>query len=361
MPLINNAFADFFGSSFHTELGVLKSKLPSPPIGADVEERDVVLAHLILDCIEYLNSADLFLGCACVNLLGRYANAQQARSRVKFDFKMYLNEIIDGISVIGDDRIRIGYDAPQRSGAYLIINFDDFQFSYWYQKNHEKVLSLSKRKAIPWDGYRKQPIAREILRLAYEELSITDRTPSGRRLREIVGEGMREYEIGNLRLVSGILAKAVTAHPADNSTNHSSKNYFRGKLKEACGKMVLLRAKFVKAHEHYLTFVSVKPYMRGVETTTICSHINVFRNDIKGLLEVENLTAKREYCIAAYCTEYQNGSGRMGIRIAKDIPHSPIIPIDDVWMIPRSTFNRCYRFKIEEYLKQNELKILASV
>lgn len=358
MPFINNAFGDFFGSSFYTELDALKSMLPKFPAENAVVERDVVLSHLILDCIEYRNMADLFLGCACVNLLGRYANTDHSKSRVKYDFKMYLGEIIDGIANVNNGRIRIGYDAPKDSGMYLIVSFDDFQFSYWYQCNRAKALGLFGGQPIPWDGFRKQPIASEILRLAFENMGISGLTQTGRQLREVVEEGLRGYENGSLRLVSGILAKAVALTPQDNPISHSSKNYFRAKLREACGKLVLLRAKFIRAHEHYITFVSIKPYMRGVETTTVCNHLNVFNRDIEGIVDANTLKANQEYCIAAYCAEYQNGSGRMGIRIAKDVPHSPIVPIDDVWMIPRSTFNRSYRFKIEEYLKPKQLTSL---
>lgn len=360
MSLLNNAFRDFFGSTFYTELDILKSKLPAASFPSTVQEKDVIIAHLILDSIVYHNSADLFLGCACVNLLCRYANDQKSKSIIKYDFKMYLGDIIDSISIVRDNKIKVGYDKPNTSGAYLIINFDDFQFSYWYQKNSDKVLELSKNQTITWDGHRKQPIAREILWLALEHLGISDISTSSESLRSIIDDGLKEHKNGTLKLVSGIPAKNTDDTTENKLIDSLSKNYFREKLREACGRLVLLKAKFKRSHEHYITFTTVRPYVRGIKTTTICNHLNIFHDDINGVVDISTLIPGRSYCIVAYCEEYKNESGRMGIRIAKDIPHSPIVLIDDVWMIPRSTFNRCYRFRIEEYLMPKEAKLLAN-
>ena len=131
-----------------------------------IKEEDVLTALVILNFIEYKKVPDIFLACASMNLLNAYART--GSSKIGYQYKRHLTEVIKGIEDIHQPKsILIGYDNTNNM-QLLIVQFWSFQFSFQAQRLSSSIQQLISSKPVTWDGIRKQPHAKRfsILHLA---------------------------------------------------------------------------------------------------------------------------------------------------------------------------------------------------
>lgn len=317
-----------------------------------VSERDVVRAYCVLNFIRYENIADVFLGCAAVNLLNAYVKNGDAK--IGYTFKSHLGEILNAIDRLQSFLIKVGYDNT-RQMHLLQIDISGFQFSFKSVEMTELVDELA--RAIPWDGFRKQQYSCSIFDFALMCPEVSNLTLSGDDLRAKVLGDVIDFEHGAFEFRDGRLVKIA-------NLNHSKKpltevvNFLREKLREAEGELVLLEGNFTKVHDKHVTFTAIRPHISGVNSVIVCDHINLTRWVLRRYVDERALRKGQTYFILGYCRPYPKGVwNRMGVHIAEDLDHLPILPADEFHKITNSTFARLHRFSIEEFMarKQSEL------
>ena len=127
------------------------------------------------------------------------------------------------------------------------------------------------------------------------------------------------------------------------------KNYFRLLLSKAGDKPMILRGKYKRTWDSRVTFTTIRPYIEGIHTKTICDHINILRSEVEKQIDTEKLVKNRTYFIIAYCKEYQDGSGRIGLSLASNTSEQSLFIVDDKKYITDEVIDMCYRFSVEEF------------
>lgn len=93
-----------------------------------IEEEDVVKAMVLLNVISYKKIADVFLGCAAINLVNAYV--KQDNSKLNYGFKRHLIELLKGVEDINQPKtIQVDYDNRNKQQILMIVIWN-FQFSY---------------------------------------------------------------------------------------------------------------------------------------------------------------------------------------------------------------------------------------
>lgn len=333
---------------------VLKFQERSEP--ERISEEDVIAAFVILNYIKYEKVPDIFLGCAAANLLNTYI--KQENTKINYQFRRHLENILKGIEDVNQTKtIKVFHEGSKKSGLLMIV-FWDFQFSFHAERVTSQISKIQYKNEIEWDGIRKQLCAKSIFSFALKSNWIKNETLEGCNLRELVEQEVLCYKEGGYKFIDGQLIKQKDIVYGEKYADVYLKNHFREQLKQCSGRPVILTAKFKRIWDKHITFTTVRPYIKGCHTYTICDHINLFRPDVEKVYDITKLEINKEYYIIGFCTPYSDGE-RMGVKLAIDYEFEPLYSVDDFSKIPADIFSECHRFSVEKYLctKQKHLKL----
>ena len=320
-----------------------------------IEEEDIVKAMILLNLIKYRKIADVFLGCAAINLVNAYV--KQKNAKLGYNFKRHLLELLKGIEDINQPKtIQVDFDNSTHQQILMIVIWD-FQFSYKCIYYSDQIKKLEGLNHIPWDGLRKQPYAKTIFDFAISSPFITKETLGGNNLSDMLKEEFELYKSGKYSFKDEKLFKKGNFNVAKDEEDKELKNYYRIKLSECKHRPVILTGRFKKIWDKHVTFITIRPFIEGVSRLTVCNHINLLRRDVERCINIDELIEGHRYYIIGYCTVY--GDGRMGVKLAIDENFSPLFKMSEFEKIPRDILSTCHRFSIEEYtsLRQKKMKL----
>lgn len=323
-------------------------EIPTLPIC----EEDVLTALVVLNFIDYKKVPDIFLACAAMNLLNAYAKTSS--SKIGYQYKRHLIEVIKGIEDVNQPKsILIGYDNTDNM-QLLIVQFWSFQFSFQAQRLSGIVKQLLSRQVIEWDGIKKQPQAKAIFDFAFSRSWISDKTMFGADLHNFVEAEIQNFRRGNYSFEDGKLRKTANITYGSDMVDLFLKNYMRTKLLACTERPVILSAIYRKTWDKHITFTSVRPYIQGIKTITICDHINLKRTDVERVIDISDLIYGKRYYIIGFCEKYPKNE-RMGVRLATEYSFVPIFKIGDYRAFPKDILASCHRFSIEENIRDDQL------
>ena len=309
-----------------------------------VSDEDVAVALIVLNILSYKNIADCFLGCAAVNLINSYA--KQSKAKLNYGFKKHLITILKGIDDLHlRNVIKVTYD-NRNNDHILLISFWRFQFSYKSFRLSEQLINMRSQEFIEWDGIRKQPYALTIFNAAYNCPMLSEKTQGGADFLQKVENELDLYNEGAYKFIHGNLHKVKKINRGPDFKNKEKKNYYRSKLLE-CKRPVIVSGKFVKIWNKHVTFITIRPFLAGNHALTICNHINIRKNDLESVINLDSLVKGHRYYLIGHCREY--GNGRMGINLAKEV-EMPIFPMGDSYKyLSKDVLSVCHNFSVEEY------------
>ena len=134
----------------------------------------------------------------------------------------------------------------------------------------------------------------------------------------------------------------------------NEKNYFRSLLKELIpltnGLPIIISAKYKhRDNSDWATFTTVRPYIPNTKTKTICSHINVRRNQVQKWFSLNEEYHNRKFYIIGYPFTYSHyGDERGRLMLAEDIGIRPICFNTDRYIVD-DVLKDCYCFEEEIY------------
>jgi hypothetical protein len=343
-----NTFLNAYNQAFIEDIKCLQKSIISQQekLREFVSEVDVVRALNVLNYIKYRNVADIFLGCASINLINAYT--RQPESKLNYIYKMKLIDLLRSIKQISDENITLSYD-NRFNMQLLIINFNIFQFSFQSARFSNLTKFLTKGNQIEWDGIRKQICAKTIFRFALENKYITNQTRKCKNLRDFLDTEETDYYNGYYIFDGGDLLKIWKFAIGEDNTDEYLKNYMRVKLAEPRNEPVILLGTYVKTCNKHITFVKVRPFITGIRTIPICDHVNLHRGTLEKYIDVNSLEQGNIYFIIGHCKLYNDGSGRMGVNLAENINSRPIFAKGNLRFVDKDVFEKCYKFSPEEY------------
>ena len=118
------------------------------------------------------------------------------------------------------------------------------------------------------------------------------------------------------------------------------KNYYRIKLKEKRQNLIILSGKFKRIGKYYVTFTTIRPYIKGSHTKTICNHLNLNINDVKEIVDLSELKYNRKYYMIGYAEKY-NSNDRYGFKLNMKLNYPPLFICDKIRDLPREIYNMC--------------------
>ena len=127
------------------------------------------------------------------------------------------------------------------------------------------------------------------------------------------------------------------------------KNYYRTKLKENMHKLLILHGKFKNISEYYVTFSTIRPYIKGVHTKTICNHLNININDVKKIIDLSELEYNRKYYMIGYVKKYNN-IDRYGFKLEMKLGYPPLFICDKICDLPDEIYKMSV--KLNEFRKE---------
>lgn len=356
--ILVQAFEVAFSKAFAADVTTLSKKLKSQIDNNKeyIEEKDVIKAMNILNYAVYRNIADIFLGCAAINLVNAYVKQDDAK--LNYEFRRHLIRILKAIEKVEDKNILVIYD-DSKGLRILMIQIAGFQFSFKSERLSQLTKILSQKNKIPWDGMRKQFFATTIFNFALDSKYISNMTRKNESLREYLASEISNYEHGAYKFVNGKLVKTEYIESAHDMDDKYLKNYMRVKLCEPRNEPVILIGTFKKVWPKHVTFTTIRPYIKGIQTITICNHVNIKRTDLEKYIDLNSLVVNKKYYIIGYCRQYSDSNERMGVRLAMNLKGSPLIAIDSLRNISKDTFEKCYLFGIDDYIsaKQRHLSL----
>lgn len=320
-----------------------------------IPEEDVVKSLVILNYISYEKVPDAFLGCAALNLLNTYV--KQKDSKLGYRFRRHLYNLLKGIDDINQIKtINVFYDISKSNGMLMIV-FWGFQFSFHGEKNTEMIKKLQKKRDMEWDGIKKQLCAKTIFEFALSTSWISNKTQNNSDLRELVISEIADYRNGSYVFSNGELIKILNVEYGKQIEDKYLKNYVREELKKCQGRPVILTGKFKKIWEKHVTFTTIRPYIQGCHTLTICDHINILRKDIEQVMNISELKKNKKYYLIGFCEQYKYKE-RMGVKLAVGYEFCPLLKASDFEKAPPEVFSICYRFSIEKFLRLNQKHLM---
>jgi len=167
------------------------------------------------------------------------------------------------------------------------------------------------------------------------------------------------YLDGKYKFINGQLIKIRDISYHEDKMDKDDKNYFRKKLCDCQDRPVVLTGIFKKVWDKHITFTTIRPYIQGCQTLTVCNHINLLRTDVEKVYDISKFERNRRYFIIGYCQQYFSNEDRMGIKLALDYRFSPLFRISDFYLMDKEVFSECHRFSIDEFLsrKNRHLKL----
>ena len=318
-----------------------------------IAEEDIVKAMILLNLISYQKIADVFLGCAAINLVNSYV--KQDNPKLGYNFKRHLIELLKGVEDINQPKtIQIDYDNRNNQQILMIVIWN-FQFSYKFIRYSEQIKKLQSPKVLEWDGLRKQPYAKTIFDFALSSPFITQETLGGNNLMQKLNDEVELYKSGKYKFQNDKLFKKGNFEVARDEEDKELKNYYRVKLCECKDRPVILTGRYKKTWDKHVTFITIRPYIEGVTRLTVCDHINLLRSDVEKCVDIHQLREGNRYYIIGYCSEY--GNGRMGVRLATNENFMPLFLMNEFQRIPKDIISTCHRFSIEEYTSKRQKKM----
>ena len=319
-----------------------------------ITAKDIVAAFVVLNNTCYKNAADVFLGCSALNLL--YTYAKESDSQIGYSFKRHLIPIINGIEEMNQNEAIRVYKASDVSDSVLRISIWNFQFTFRVGENTSFPQWIELGKKIEWDGIRKQHCASMIFYGSLESKWISNLTQKNIELKSLVEEELMEYDNGLYHFADGNLIRTRTDFSNKEIMDKELKNYYRTKLFEYQDRPVIVSGKFSMIWDKHITFTTIRPYIPGCRTVTICNHINLYRPDVEKVFDITTFEKRKKYYIIGYCEPY--GDDRMGIRLATDCGCVPIIRPSELGMIPLDVICECYQFDTDEFIRGNQKHII---
>ena len=311
----------------------------------EIHEYEVVRALNVANYCAYQNIADIFLGCASINLVNTFV--KQNGANLNYEFRRHLRRILLAIWELKDKRIRVCIE--QKGINILIIEICGFQFSFKNEKESAIVKKIEKGRYFKWDGIRKQQCASTIFLSAQCNDFISNLTTAGNDLLALLDREEDNYDKGYYRFINGKLIKIGNQVVPDHSNDDAYLiNYIRINLLEHKNRPALFVGTFVKVWPKHVTFIRIRPLIGSIQTTVICDHINIFRETIEKFISVDSLIKYKKYVIAGYCRKYPN-SDRMGVALADDLGGCPIHDFEHFKDFPTDLLDKCHRFNIENY------------
>lgn len=321
-----------------------------------IEHEDAVIALVVLNYIQYKKVPDLFLGCAAMNLLNTYV--KQPKAKLNYQFRRHMQSLLKGFEDVNQPKaVRVWHD-DKNGMVFLMIVFWNFQFSFHGERMTEAVKNLAQSKVIPWDGIRKQLCAKTIFEFALSDEWLSNLTLNGADLQQVINQERACYHKGGYAFINGQIIKICDIKAAKDESNKYLKNYIRIRLCECQDRPVILIGTFKKVWDKHITFTTIRPYLQGTQTITICDHINLYRPDVEKALDISKLEKDRKYYIIGFCTPYPR-STRMGVKLATGYGFRAIFRIGEFAKMPDTIFSVCHRFGIDEFIsnKQTNLKL----
>lgn len=316
-----------------------------------VADKDAILSYLVLNFYSYENIADIFLGCSALNLLNIFVKQTK---KITYQFRMHLSRIIYTINDLKDNDIVVYYDKIKN---ILVISFYNFQFSFHSEKETDIIKKLSSKVALKWDGIRKQTFSVSIFNFALNCLSLSNKTIANEPFSAFLKDEEENINEGAYKFINKQLIRLKSVNHVDDSYTKEQINYFRTRLAENSNKYTILVGKFKKVWDKHVTFITIKPYIRGVNTRTLCNHINLLRDDVEKLVGLNNLIVDHVYLIIGICKCYNSNHLRFGVRLANDLSIPPIIPRSHVSDIDSNIFSKCVTFSIERFSSNHQKNI----
>jgi hypothetical protein len=129
------------------------------------------------------------------------------------------------------------------------------------------------------------------------------------------------------------------------------KNYFRVYLKEIAGEPVIVSGKFKMIHENHLTFTTIRPYIKGCHSKTICNHLNILRDECQKYLDVSRIIKNQKFYLIGYFRAYPSDPDRYGMVLSPSIFTPPIMNCEDFMKIVDGIYNRCHKFDKEKWYR----------
>lgn len=333
---------------FEFSLSFEQTNEPALPIS----DEDVLTALVILNFIDYKKVPDIFLACASMNLLNAYA--KNTSSKIGYQYKRHLTDVIKGIEDVNQPKsILMGYDNTNNM-QLLIVQFWSFQFSFQAQRLSAPIQKLLSSKTIAWDGIKKQPQAKKIFDFAFSRSWISNKTMLGADLHSFVEAEVRNFREGNYSFEDGKLRKTANIKYGADMLDLFLKNYMRTKLLNCTERPVILSGIYRKTWDKHITFTSVRPYIQGIKTITICDHINLKRSDVEQVMDISELVFGKRYYIIGFCEKYPRND-RMGVRLATEYAFTPIFRLGNYNAFPKDILASCHRFSIEENIREDQL------
>ena len=127
------------------------------------------------------------------------------------------------------------------------------------------------------------------------------------------------------------------------------KNYFRDILlelmEETDGKPNVIKCKYKERYnKKWILFTSLRPYISGIKTKTICDHIHINRIEAEKYFKFTQEHHNRTFYIICYPWFYNyNGIIRGTVKLAKSFQVNPILFVTEKEFIKR-IWAFCYKF-----------------
>lgn len=319
-----------------------------------VREKDVVKALLILNFIQYQNVEDVFLGCASLNILDAYV--RQPTSLINHSYRKHIYNIIKGVEDVKLNNNLVDLKVYYNNESHMIfIVLGTFQFRFYTKGFQNKYQQVQNIDYIINDGFTKQKSANSIFHSALSNDMITNKTLNGMNLLCFVDDEIKLFETGNYYFEDGFLKKEDNYQKEYEKIDPLDKNYYRSKLLNCQDRPVIFTGKFSKIYDKHITFIWIRPYIKGVRTLTICNHINLLRTDVEKIYDIYSLIKKGTYFIIGRCVKYPN-SNRMGVKLDMSIKPSPLIKKGSYTDLPDDIIAKCHRFDIMEFERKTKIE-----
>lgn len=160
-----------------------------------VEEITVAKAYIILYNIQLNNWADVYLFCACINLVNTYV--KQPGSKVGYSFKSRVHFLVSTLTEKHFEGVKLDCKVSPKDSLF-IVNVYDVQFSFHNVKIDASIWKMLKEYQfqIPWDMIKKQKCANTVFNCAYELKERTNLTKYSENLDDFIKDVIEKYEKG---------------------------------------------------------------------------------------------------------------------------------------------------------------------
>lgn len=161
----------------------------------EVIERDVAKAYIILYNIQINNWADVYLFCACINLLNRYV--KQDGAKIGYGFKSRIHFLTMTLSSKHIEGVKIDNLVSPKDSLF-ILDIYGVQFSFHNVKIEIEMWKLLKeyQSQISWDKIRKQQCATTVFYTAYALKERTNLTKYEEDLEAFMDDILKKYDQG---------------------------------------------------------------------------------------------------------------------------------------------------------------------